>query len=286
MARQLKQGSRGAAVEQVQRALLKLGYDLPKFGVDGDLGHETLAALQDFAAAHGVAAEQWPDEDAPIDPALIAELLAVAERQKPRKPAGVQLVDATGDHPNTHAKGVRPWTAITGVTLHQTGIYMQNSVKRFLRLRAHVGIIDPQGVGTIVQVYPLNTLLWHANGLNPHTVGIEINGLFEGIEGRGLPRYQQHLKLCHASDAQIAAARKGLEWIQGEVARHGGTLRHVYAHRQASSTRRADPGSRVWQEVALWAEEQLGLETRPTVTYGQGRPIPAAWDPRQAGVRY
>lgn len=286
MARQLKRGSRGKAVRQVQKALVKLGYELPKFGVDGDLGHETLAALQEFALDHGRSEKKLPNEDGPIEAALIGELLATAAIRKPPKPRGIELVDATGDHPNAHAKRVRPWTDITGITLHQTGIHMTNTVKRFHRLRAHIGIIDPNGVGTIVQVYPLTTLLWHANKLNPHTVGIEINGLFEGVEGRGLPRYQRHLELCHPSAAQIEAARKCLKWICDEVARHGGAVRHVFAHRQASSTRRADPGSRVWQEVALWAGQHLGLQTQPKVTYGKGRPIPAAWDPSQQGVRY
>jgi len=284
----LRKGSRGAAVTEVQRALVRLGHELPKFGVDGDLGHETLAALRDFAAAHGWGEDHLPGEDEPVDPALIEELLALAEKRPTPKPGrqGIAFVDATGDHPNRHAKGVRAWSAITGVTLHQTGIHMQNTAKRFHRLRAHFGIIDPGGVGTIVQVYPLTTVLWHANGLNPDTAGIEINGLFEGVEGRGLPRYQRHLQLCHPSAAQIETARRCIEWIQGEVERHGGALRHVYAHRQASSTRRADPGSRVWQDVALWAEENLGLATRPAETRGKGQPIPEAWDPRQKGVEY
>jgi hypothetical protein len=286
MAKRLRMGFRGLEVEKAQTALLKLGYDLPKFGVDGDLGHETLAALQEFAADHGRSSKKLPNEDEPIEEKLIEELIAVAASKKPPKPEGVQLVDATGDHPKRHAKGVRAWTKITGVTLHQTGIFMQNTVKRFHRLRAHFGIIDPKGVGTIVQVYPLTTLLWHAGRLNPDTVGIEINGLFEGIEGKGLPKNQQHLELCHPTTAQIAAARKCIAWIRDEVARHGGKLKYVYAHRQSSSTRRADPGSRVWEDVALWAEENLGLATRPDETRGKGRRIPAAWDPRQKGVEY
>ncbi|MBW2275983.1 MAG: N-acetylmuramoyl-L-alanine amidase, partial [Deltaproteobacteria bacterium] len=224
----------------------------------------------------------------PIDTALIDELLALAEKKAASKPRskGVVFVDATGEHPNKHAKGVRAWNKIAGVTLHQTGIYMTNTAKRFYRLRAHIGIIDPKGVGTIVQVYPLTTKLWHANKLNPDTVGIEINGLFEGRAGKGLPKYQRHLKLCHPSMVQIEAARKCIKWIRDEVARHGGELKYVYAHRQASSTRQADPGSRVWQDVALWAEDNLGLSTRPKETRGKGRAIPAAWDPRQQGVKY
>jgi len=198
----------------------------------------------------------------------------------------MNFVDATQMHDQKHAKRPRDWSEITGVTLHQTGIYMSNTVERFLRLHAHIGIIDPDGVGTIVQVYPLDRVVWHGNGLNSFTVGIEINGLFEGIEGKGLPKYQRNMKLCHPSAAQIEATRECLSWIKDEVIKHGGELKTVYAHRQSSGTRRADPGSKVWQEVALWAEDKLGLETRPTETFGKGRPIPEAWDMRQVGVRY
>lgn len=39
-------GSKGAEVAALQRALIAEGFALPKFGVDGDFGKETLAALQ------------------------------------------------------------------------------------------------------------------------------------------------------------------------------------------------------------------------------------------------
>ncbi len=47
-------------------------------------------------------------------------------------------------------------------------------------------------------------------------------------------------------------------------------------------------GWRLWHEVALWAESELGLVTVPALTdhdRGVGRPIPREWDPRQ-GERY
>ncbi|WP_281233225.1 eCIS core domain-containing protein [Flavobacterium gelatinilyticum] len=44
----LSTGSKGGSVQKVQSGLLDLGYDLPKFGADGDFGSETKAAILDF----------------------------------------------------------------------------------------------------------------------------------------------------------------------------------------------------------------------------------------------
>ncbi len=50
----LKVGTSGKAVEKVQQALVDLGFRLPKFGVDGEFGAETKAALQSFQADSGI----------------------------------------------------------------------------------------------------------------------------------------------------------------------------------------------------------------------------------------
>ncbi|MGI9353324.1 MAG: tyrosinase family protein [Rhizobiaceae bacterium] len=44
----LRRGSRGRSVSTVQQALVDLGHDLPRFGVDGDFGSETRNAIMDF----------------------------------------------------------------------------------------------------------------------------------------------------------------------------------------------------------------------------------------------
>lgn len=44
----LATGSKGEPVEKVQSGLLDLGYELPKFGADGDFGSETKAAVLNF----------------------------------------------------------------------------------------------------------------------------------------------------------------------------------------------------------------------------------------------
>jgi len=45
--------NRGREVEKLQQALLELGSDLPRYGVDGWLGSETLNALARLLQAHG-----------------------------------------------------------------------------------------------------------------------------------------------------------------------------------------------------------------------------------------
>jgi len=44
----LKRGSRGELVRELQERLLSLGYELPKFGADGDFGQETESAVSQF----------------------------------------------------------------------------------------------------------------------------------------------------------------------------------------------------------------------------------------------
>ena len=50
----IKKGSTGAIVVDMQRKLLAKGYKLPKYGVDGDFGSETLAAVKAFQKDNGL----------------------------------------------------------------------------------------------------------------------------------------------------------------------------------------------------------------------------------------
>ena len=52
--RTLKKGSKGTDVKALQEFLMQLGYALPKYGADGELGTETEAALKKFQAKAGV----------------------------------------------------------------------------------------------------------------------------------------------------------------------------------------------------------------------------------------
>lgn len=50
----VRKGNRGSAVETLQKLLMVAGYDLPKYGADGDFGSETLAAVKAFQKARGL----------------------------------------------------------------------------------------------------------------------------------------------------------------------------------------------------------------------------------------
>ena len=50
----LRKGSRGVSVVKMQELLIKAGYDLPKYGADGQFGNETLEALKAFQADNGL----------------------------------------------------------------------------------------------------------------------------------------------------------------------------------------------------------------------------------------
>lgn len=55
--RLLKPGSAGSDVLELQQALIRLGYELPRYGADGDYGSETVAAVKAFQRAHDLDAD-------------------------------------------------------------------------------------------------------------------------------------------------------------------------------------------------------------------------------------
>lgn len=50
----LKKGSKGEAVKKLQQMLLDRGYQLPRYGADGDYGNETVAAVKAFQKDNGL----------------------------------------------------------------------------------------------------------------------------------------------------------------------------------------------------------------------------------------
>ena len=55
--RQLEKGATGADVKAMQEMLIQLGYDLPRYGADGEFGSETLSALLAFQQKEGLEAD-------------------------------------------------------------------------------------------------------------------------------------------------------------------------------------------------------------------------------------
>lgn len=273
----LKYGAKGQRVERLQRALLRLGYELPRWGVDEDLGAETWNAVRRYGAAHGTQlVDGVPGQVIPG--VLVDEILSAAEDFSP-PPLPSAVVDVTHNHPGAQRRGPRSWGHVTGVVLHQTASLLRDNPARWYGIAAHIGI--PQD-GTIILMNPLDQLIWHANSFNRTTVGIEISGNFEGIDGVRSTLWAPGGGPHRATEKQIHAARETVGWICETVRAHGGQIRYLYAHRQSSMDRRADPGSRVWQEVGLWGQANLGLSDGGPEYVKGGRAIPHRWDSRRS----
>jgi hypothetical protein len=136
--------------------------------------------------------------------------------------------------------------------------------------------------GDVVLRSPLEAFLYHANALNKRSLGLEIEGLYDGVEVAGAHP--------EPTPVTIAAARRAVRELYERGIEAGMPIKYLWAHRQSSGTRRADPGSMLWLEVGVWASKELGLEIQPMETWlslksGRGKPIPESWG-GQEGVRY
>lgn len=75
----IRKGDKGPVVRYAQQLLMKAGYDLPKFGADGDYGAETVSAVKAFQKANGLTA------DGVIGKKTWAKLLDSQKAEKPKK---------------------------------------------------------------------------------------------------------------------------------------------------------------------------------------------------------
>lgn len=188
-----------------------------------------------------------------------------------------------------HAYGRRSWDRITGICLHQTACLLGQRPQRWQTIGAHLGVMRS---GDVVWAHDFDKLVVHGNGWNTQTVGIEIDGLYAGVQGDNStvwddPSTSAHERGMTPTAEAMEATRQAIRWICSEVARNGGEVKALVAHRQASSSRRNDPGSAIWQSVALPLHDELGLSDGGVgFTLGNGLPIPEAWDPRCKGTRY
>ena len=92
--RELYKGLRGDDVVELQKRLISLGYELPKYGADGDFGAETEAAVKAFQKEHGL------DVDGIVGNYTFA---AIEEAMKGKKIEVGDIVDFTGSMHYTSA---------------------------------------------------------------------------------------------------------------------------------------------------------------------------------------
>lgn len=284
----MRRGDAGEVVKGLQEMLVELGYPLPRWGIDGDLGIETLDALARLLRDH----EQPLAAAGTITEAQLAFVYRLRDLQR-MTPARPQIEDgmffdvrASADRRFVIQR--RAWSEVTGICLHQTACTLGERPQRWATIGAHLGVTR---AGRVIWMHDLHYAIVHGNGFNTNTVGIEMEGSYPGIEG-DLSTFwhlkeQPNLEPQSPTAELVEAARATVRWLCAVVASHGGKVTSLVAHRQASDERKADPGSALWQQVALPLMCELSLsDGGPGFKIDSGYPIPEAWDASRAGVRY
>src|SRR5262245_41714676 len=155
----LRQGDHGPAVLEVQQELLALSYSLPRWGADGALGGETLAALDAYEHDHGLARLSLSG----IVPDLTLTSLSAtyALRATAKTPAG--FLDCTQAHDGRNRIRKRAWSEVTGITLHQTACVLGERPERWYQISVQMGVTRG---GRILLLNPIEYLTWHGHALN------------------------------------------------------------------------------------------------------------------------
>lgn len=182
----------------------------------------------------------------------------------------------------------RSWKDVRGICLHQTACVLGERPERWDTVGAHIGITRS---GKVIWLHSFDRIVCHGNGWNAQTVGIEIDGLYAGVQGDDStvwddPSTAKHEQGMELPEVQAEAARQVIRWIREETYKAGGEIRVLVAHRQSSKSRRNDPGSEIWKRVALPMHAELGLGDGGYGFEIGGYAIPAAWDEKKVGVRY
>ena len=148
--------------------------------------------------------------------------------------------------------------------------------------------------GVVARAAPLAWYVYHGNGFNARSVGLEIEGSFPGLMDDPTTPAREDLRthwgdesrMTPVTDLLVDTAFAAIEDLVWRATLWGADLRYIVAHRQSSATRRSDPGEQIWKEVVLPAADAFGLVMRPKWIVGEGRTIPKEWDEDNGHGRY
>lgn len=189
---------------------------------------------------------------------------------------------------------VRKMADISSVCFHQTACVFgpldepERRWRRALRIPAHVVAFRD---GVFAQSAPLSWFLYHGNGVNGFSFGLELEGQYPGLLDDPFTPVREDEKTFWPSGSAkptplhpeaLETFRAATRWLIEEGRRQGAPLKYALAHRQANGQKPSDPGQEIWQRVVIeTACKEMGLEPRPGMTWGDGKTIPKAWDPER-----
>jgi len=285
-------------IKNLQLNLELLGFNVGKSGADGYYGSNTQGAVYDFIEAYNLDTTLKLDNGIPED--IVAEINKQAElKRKPAIITPLNFLDLTASAWPGPRKKIRDWKNVKGITLHQTGCFLGERPQRWSNwttknkegvivsssLKAHMGITQK---GQILLIHPLESFVWHAQGLSHETVGFEIDGCFEGIKG-DLSTYpgKKGGRVAHLTPEQEKAVKDAVLYVKQVLQANGSDLEYMVPHRCSSDTRRPDCGEEIYKAIALWAEKELNVDLKgPNFKKGSGYTIPEIWNPAYVGNKY
>ena len=188
---------------------------------------------------------------------------------------------------------VRNMADITSICVHQTACVYgpldqpERRHRRALNVPAHILAFRD---GVFAQSAPFSWFLYHGNGINPFSIGVELEGQYPGLlDDPFTPVREDEKTFWPGGSAKptpldavtIATFKAAIRHAVVEGRKQGAPIRYVLAHRQANVRKPSDPGQGIWQAVVLPLLNELQLEPRPGMTWDDGKTIPKAWDPER-----
>ncbi len=113
---------------------------------------------------------------------------------------------------------------------------------------------------------------FHGSGGNKKLIGVSAEGNFPGLEKKRKKKHNgwdEHTIETNRGTIRLAVLRSREQ---------GAPVERLYAHRQYSGGRIADPGQGWWKEVGIPMAKELNLDRRIFQKFGKGREVCREWD--------
>ena len=142
--------------------------------------------------------------------------------------------------------------------------------QRFWKAEYHwIGLLN----GDVLYNNQISRYTFHGSGGNSKLIGVSGEGNFPGLEKKRKKKHNgwhEHTIETNRGTIRLAVLKSREE---------GAPVERLYAHRQYSDGRIADPGEGWWKEIGIPMSKELHLERMVFQKFGKGREICREWDP-------
>lgn len=165
----------------------------------------------------------------------------------------------------------RPKNSVYALVLHQMACCRQRREGGYDTIGVHYAILQD---GRILQLQPIEALMYASNSFNPRSVAVEFAGNFPNMKGGWWNPLE--MGCDRLTKAQVDSGRYLIDHLRRELS-GGKGLTHILAHRQSSKDRENDPGPDIWYHVGEWAINKYKLSDGGRGSSYGGYAIPDEW---------